>query len=83
MRLQLASANGALSGFLGQQRGVEVMEVADASAAFRFSGDAVARADLLRDLIHNGFDVTSFAEGSHQLQDAYFAEVKKNGRGSA
>jgi ABC-2 type transport system ATP-binding protein len=79
IRIELASPNGALNSFLRQQKGVEVLDATDGAAGFRFNGDAAARADLLRDLVRSGFDVISFAESSHQLQDAYFAEVKKRG----
>jgi ABC-2 type transport system ATP-binding protein len=79
IRVELASPNAALGNFLRAQNGVEVLEVNETAAGFRFSGDAAARANLLRHLIGNGFDVISFAEGTRQLQDAYFAEVNKKG----
>ena len=83
LRIELSSPNGALDKFLRQQNGVEIIDVTDRTAAFRFRGTTSARADLLRDLVINGFDVISFAQGSHQLQDAYFAEVNRNAGGSA
>jgi len=79
IRLQLASPNAALGNFLRGRNGVELLEISDTAAGFRFSADAAARAGLLRELVSNGFDVISFAEGLRQLQDAYFAEVKKKG----
>ena len=83
IRLQLASPNDALASFLRQQNGIEVLDVNDIAASFRFSGDVSARADLLRSLVGNGFHVITFAQEAQRLQDVYFAEVKKKGGVSA
>src|SRR5262249_52376283 len=57
IRLELASPNSALRDFLRGENGVELLDVTDEEAGFRFSGDAAARAGLLRNLVSNGFDV--------------------------
>ena len=48
------------------------------SATFRFLGDAKARAELLRLVAADGFEILSFADAPRQLEEAYFSEVRNH-----
>jgi ABC-2 type transport system ATP-binding protein len=76
VRIELASARSDLAALLSRQAGIEVLNSNDVSASFRFSGDAQARAALLRALIAQGVEIVSFGDARHQLEAAYFAEVR-------
>ena len=76
VRLQLASPRADLAALLSRRDGIEVLTVDEVSASFRFSGNAAARASLLRDLIAEGLEIVSFGDAPHQLEATYFAEVR-------
>jgi ABC-2 type transport system ATP-binding protein len=78
IRIELSNARSDLAALLSRQEGVEVLKSDDTSASFRLSGGAQARATLLGALIAQGLEIASFGEAPHQLEAAYFAEVKNH-----
>jgi ABC-2 type transport system ATP-binding protein len=72
--MEFATARSDLRDIL-EAAGVDIIEMGDYHVLFAFTRNASARAKLLRDLIRAGFDVSSFAESSRALEDAYFSQV--------
>jgi ABC-2 type transport system ATP-binding protein len=77
IRIQLASAHSDLATLLSRHAGIEVLKSDDISASVRFLGDAQSRVNLLRSLIAQGLEIMSFGDAPHQLEAAYFAEVRR------
>jgi len=73
--LELAAARSDLREFLSGRAGVDVIEADEYHALFTHTKNAAARARLIRDLVSAGFEVSSFAESTKALEDAYFKQV--------
>ena len=78
IRVQLSTARADLAEFLSIQSGVELIDSDSISATFRFLGDGKARAELLRLVAAEGFEILSFADAPRQLEEAYFTEVRNH-----
>jgi ABC-2 type transport system ATP-binding protein len=75
LRVSLASPRTDLAEFLSQQAGVEAVSADEKSATFRFTGDEKARVRLMRVVVAEGFEVSSFGDAPRRLEEAYFNEV--------
>jgi ABC-2 type transport system ATP-binding protein len=73
--LEIAAARSDLREFLSGRAGVDVIEADEYHALFTHTKNAAARARLIRDLLSNGFEVSSFGESTKALEDAYFKQV--------
>lgn len=76
LRLELASADDALSDRLAEIDGVANVRMNGLSASFDFAGGAAERHALLRRLIEAGVTVSGLREDRAQLQDAYFDSMR-------
>jgi len=74
--VELATARSDLADFL-KGAGHDVVEADDLRAVFTFTHNLSARAKLVRDLVHAGFDVASFGASTKALEESYFAQVGK------
>jgi len=72
--IELATARSDLKSFLAGA-GVDLVEADDRRALIVFTHNAGARAKLVRDLVHAGFDLASFGLSSKALEETYFAQV--------
>jgi len=77
--MELATARSDLKQFLSAA-GIDIIEIGDHHALFTFTRNPSARAKLTRDLVKAGFDVASFGESSRALEEAYFSQVRREGR---
>jgi ABC-2 type transport system ATP-binding protein len=75
--LEIAAPRDDLREFLARQGGVDIIEADRHHALFTFTRNPGARAKLVRDLVQNGFDLSSFGESTRALEDAYFAGIAK------
>lgn len=78
IRVQLSTARSDFAGFLSAQSGVELVASEPDSAIFRFLGGAKERAELLRAISAEGFEVSSFSDAPRQLEEAYFTGVRSH-----
>jgi ABC-2 type transport system ATP-binding protein len=76
--IEIATARSDLRDFLGARAGLDVIEIDEHHALFTFTRNAGARAKLIRDLVTAGFEVSSFAESTKALEEAYFEQVKRS-----
>jgi ABC-2 type transport system ATP-binding protein len=75
LQVQLAEANLRLPEWLQAHAQITVKESADNFAEFDFLGDSHAQANLLKELINTGFQVSSFAPYKENLQQSYLRSV--------
>jgi ABC-2 type transport system ATP-binding protein len=75
LRLRLAAPDPRLAVRLAGTASVTALEAHDMEAAFDWSGDLVAQAALLRELVHEGFEIASLEESRASLQDSYLRTV--------
>jgi ABC-2 type transport system ATP-binding protein len=73
--LEIAKPRDDLREFLTKQGGVDLIEADRHHALFTFTRNPGARAKFVRDLVQNGFEVSSFGESTRALEDAYFAGI--------
>jgi ABC-2 type transport system ATP-binding protein len=73
--LEIAAARSDLRDFLVGRPGVDVIEADEYHALFTHPRNAAARAKLVKALLTEGFEVSSFGESSKALEDAYFSQV--------
>jgi ABC-2 type transport system ATP-binding protein len=73
--LEIATARSDLKSFLAARPGVDVIEADQHHALITHTKNAAARAKLIRDLVSEGFEVSSFGESSKALEDAYFSQL--------
>jgi ABC-2 type transport system ATP-binding protein len=73
--LRLAVADVRLESLLKAESGIAGLIVEGLTARFRFAGDDVARALLLRRLVEAGLPVADFAIERERLQEAYLTRV--------
>jgi ABC-2 type transport system ATP-binding protein len=78
LRVQLSTARADLASFLSHQSCIELIDADSISATFHFLGDAKARAELLRRVAAEGFEILSFADAPRRLEEAYFTEVRSH-----
>jgi ABC-2 type transport system ATP-binding protein len=81
LRIKLASPNEGLESFLLRQSGVADVVSDPVTATFRFTGDEKARVHLVRLVVAEGFEVSSFGDAPRQLEEAYFSEVRNHSGG--
>jgi len=72
--LEIATARSDLRDFLTERPGVDVIEADQYHALFTHPRNAVARAKLVKAMIEEGFEVSSFGESTKALEDAYFRQ---------
>ncbi len=73
--LEIAAARSDLRDFLEARAGINVLEADEYHALFTHPRNAASRARLVRDLLADGFEVSSFGESTKALEDAYFSQV--------
>ena len=73
--LRLAVADARLESLLKGESGIAGLIVEGLTARFRFAGDDLARALMLRRLIEAGLPITDFAVEHERLQEAYLTRV--------
>jgi ABC-2 type transport system ATP-binding protein len=73
--LRLALADARFEGVLKGEGGIAGLVVEGLTARFRFAGDDIARALLLRRLVEAGLPVADFAIERERLQEAYLTRV--------
>jgi ABC-2 type transport system ATP-binding protein len=73
--LRLAVADARLEGALKGETGISGLIVEGLTAHFRFAGDEIARALLLRRLVEAGLPVMDFAVEHERLQETYLTQV--------
>jgi ABC-2 type transport system ATP-binding protein len=73
--LEIATARSDLREFLDGRAGIDVLEADQYHALITHPRNAAARARLIRELLAEGFEVSSFGESTRALEDAYFSQV--------
>jgi ABC-2 type transport system ATP-binding protein len=73
--LEIATARSDLREFLEGRAGIDVIEADQYHALITHPRNAAARARLIRELLAEGFEVSSFGESTRALEDAYFSQV--------
>jgi ABC-2 type transport system ATP-binding protein len=73
--LEIATARSDLKNFLAARPGVDVIEADAHHALITHTKNAAARAKLIRDLVSEGFEVSSFGESTKALEDTYFSQL--------
>ncbi|GAA0541920.1 ABC-2 type transport system ATP-binding protein [Rhizomicrobium palustre] len=73
--VEIATARADLRDFLDARAGVDVIEADEYHALITHPRSAASRARLIRELLGAGFEVSSFAESTRALEDAYFSQV--------
>jgi ABC-2 type transport system ATP-binding protein len=75
--LEIATPRDDLRDFLAKRGGVDLIDADRHHALFTFTRNPGARAKLVRELVQNGFDLSSFGESTRALEDAYFSGIGK------
>jgi len=78
IRVSLARPDERLGSLLAETAGVSEVQLEAGVVLFRFSGDELARHQLLRQLLDQGVPVSSFAEQERNMQQAYLASVRRS-----
>jgi ABC-2 type transport system ATP-binding protein len=73
--LRLAAADTRVEGLLKGESGITGLIVEGLTSRFRFAGDDLARALLLRRLVEAGLPIADFAVEHERLQEAYLTRV--------
>ncbi len=73
--LRLAAADARAEGLLKGESGITGLIVEGLTSRFRFAGDDLARALLLRRLVEAGLPIADFAVEHERLQEAYLTRV--------
>jgi ABC-2 type transport system ATP-binding protein len=73
--IEIATARSDLKSFLAARAGVDVIEADEHHALITHTRNAAARSKLIRDMVGEGFEVSSFAESTKALEDTYFSQV--------
>ncbi len=73
--LRLAAADTRIEGLLTSESGISGLIVEGLTSRFRFAGDDLARALLLRRLVEAGLPIADFAVERERLQEAYLTRV--------
>jgi ABC-2 type transport system ATP-binding protein len=77
--LRLAAADSRVESLLKAEPGVDSVIVEGLRARFRFVGNDLARALLLRQLVDAGLPILDFAAERERLQEAYLSRSGENG----
>jgi len=77
LEVQVLDAEDPLGDRLNANEKTSNFEKIECGFRFSFSGDSVARADLLKSLIEAGFKVSSFSSRTMDLQESYLGTISR------